>query len=148
MTLWQLFVIAGGVFLIIEMLAPAMFFLNFAIGAFLTAIVSIFVADWAWLLTIFFISSIVFLVVFRPFLAKHTNISNKENETGIAGQYMGQVVKATSVITKSSGSVTIYGERWEARIDKNSELAEIPENSEVKIIQNEGLVLIVEKYNN
>lgn len=145
MTLWQLFVIAGGIFLIIEMFAPAMFFLNFAIGAFLTAIISLFIVDWAWLLTIFFVSSIIFLVVFRPFLAKHTNVSNKENETGIDGQYIGQVVKATSVITKSSGSVTIYGERWEARIDKDSDLTEIPENSEVKIVKNEGLVLTVEK---
>ena len=145
MTLWQLFVIAGGFFLIIEMLAPAMFFLNFAIAAFLTAIVSVFIADWAWLITVFLVSSTLLLTVFRPFLAKHTNVSNKENETGITGQYIGQIVKAISPITKSSGAVTIYGERWEARLDKDSDLSEIPENTEVKIIKNEGLVLTVEK---
>ena len=45
-------------------------------------------------------------------------------------------------IDKSSGAITIYDERWNARADVEEP---IPAGSEVKIIKYDSLVLTVEK---
>lgn len=66
----------------------------------------------------------------------------KEKETGMEGKYIGQIVKVIEPITKYSGAITIYDERWEARVESDET---IPAGSEVKIIKNESLVLTVEK---
>jgi len=145
MQLWQFFVVAGTIFLIIEMLFPVTFFLNFAIGAFITAILSVFFHNWTILVSVFLASSVTLLILFRPFLTKHTNVSAKESKTGLEGQYIDQVVKTITPVTKFSGAVTIYGERWEARLLDNSNISELPVGSEVKIIKNESLILYVEK---
>ena len=42
-----------------------------------------------------------------------------------------------------SGIITLYGERWEARLSESEE--EIPENTEVKIVKNDSLIMYVEK---
>ena len=41
-----------------------------------------------------------------------------------------------------TGSITIYDERWEARVDSDEE---IPAGSEVRIVKYDSLVLTVEK---
>lgn len=85
----------------------------------------------------FAILSIAFL---RPILIK--NKKNKETETGMEGKYIGKIVKVIEPIDKSSGAITIYDERWNARADVEEP---IPAGSEVKIIKYDSLVLTVEK---
>ena len=58
------------------------------------------------------------------------------------GKYIGQVVKVISPITNTSGAITIYGERWEARCEGDDV---IPEGVNVKILRNESLIMFVEK---
>ena len=58
-------------------------------------------------------------------------------------QYIGKVVKCIEPITLQSGSVTIYDERWEARLAAEGD--EIPFDADVKIIKHDGLILYVEK---
>ena len=65
---------------------------------------------------------------------------NKSKETGINSKYIDKIAKAESEITNSSGVISIYGERWEARSDDN---AVIPLGSEVKIIRNESIIMYV-----
>lgn len=139
MLLWQLFLIAGLAFLILEMFVPMMFFLNFAIGAFITAAFAVFAANLNVLIPIFLGISVILLIFFRPFLAKHTHPD--KTETGVQAQYIGKVVKAIEPINEFSGAVTIYDERWAARSLKG----EIPDGAEVKVVKNEGLTLFVEK---
>ena len=67
---------------------------------------------------------------------------NKSKETGINSKYIGQIAKADEEITASSGVISIYGERWEARSENGSV---IEKGSEVKIIRNESIIMYVEK---
>lgn len=140
MILWEIFAIAGLVFLILEMLVPSMFFLNLAIAGFITAIIALWINNWVTLTILFAIFAILSIVFLRPILIK--NKKNKETETGMEGKYIGKIVKVIEPIDKSSGAITIYDERWNARADVEEP---IPAGSEVKIIKYDSLVLTVEK---
>ena len=68
--------------------------------------------------------------------------TDKSQKTGMENKYIGQIAKVISPITKTSGAITIYGERWEARYEGEGE---IPEGANVKIIGNESLIIYVER---
>lgn len=136
---WQLLVVVGVIFIIIEMFTPVLFFLNFAIACFLTAILALYVVDWNILVPVLVVLSAIFLLFLRPLLIKSRTNGQK---TGVEEKYIGKIAKVTNTITANSGVISIYNERWEARIESGEE---IPEGSEVKIIRNESLVLYVEK---
>ena len=140
MILWEIFAIAGLVFLILEMLVPSMFFLNLAIAGFITAIIALWINNWITLTILFAIFAILSIAFLRPILIK--NKKNKETETGMEGKYIGKIVKVIEPIDKSSGAITIYDERWNARADVEEP---IPAGSEVKIIKYDSLILTVEK---
>lgn len=141
MDYWQLLLIAGIVFLLIEMLTPMLFFLNFALACFITAILAVFVVDLNYLIPVFVVFSALFLLFLRPFLVKKKTNGNG-TKTGVEEKYIGKIVKVTDTITTNSGVVSIYNERWEARSESGEE---IPAGLEVKIIRNESLVLYVVK---
>ncbi len=138
--MWQTMLIVGIVFIILEIFTPVMFFLNLAFAAFITAIVSVYIHSFNAIILTFVGLSFVMLFILRPILMNL--VTNKSQKTGIQDKYIGKVVKVITPITKSTGAITIYGERWEARIESDEE---IPEGSEVKIIRNESLVMFVEK---
>lgn len=138
--LWETFTIAGLIFIILEMVVPSMFFLNLAVAAIITALAAIWIANWTVLIIVFTVLSIVSILFLRPLLIK--NKKDKESQTGMESKYIGKIVKVIEPITKFSGAITIYDERWEARVDSDET---IPVGSEVKIIKNESLVLTVEK---
>ena len=140
MVLWEIFAIAGLAFLILEMVVPSMFFLNLALAGFVTAVIALFIKSWIVLTFIFVVLSILSILLLRPILVKQKE--SKERETGMEGKYIGQVVKVIEPITKYSGAITIYDERWEARVESDET---IPTGSEVRIVKNESLVLTVEK---
>ena len=140
MVLWEIFAISGVAFLILEMLVPSMFFLNLALAGFVTAVIALFIKSWIVLTFIFIVLSILSILLLRPILLKQK--ASKDKETGMEGKYLGQIVKVIEPITKYSGAITIYDERWEARTEGEET---IPAGSEVKIIKNESLVLTVEK---
>lgn len=139
---WQLLIFAGIIFLIIEIFTPVLFFLNFAIACFLTAILALYIKDWNILIPSFVALSAIFLFFLRPLLLKAKN--NNAPKTGIEEKYIGKIAKVKNTITSNSGVVTIYNERWEARSESDEE---IPVGTEVKIIRNESLILYVEKVN-
>ena len=140
MILWEIFAIAGLGFLILEMLIPSMFFLNLAIAGFITAIIALWINNWITLTILFAIYANLSIAFLRPILIK--NKKKKETETGMEGKYIGKIVKVIEPIDKSSGAITIYDERWNARADVEEP---IPAGSEVKIIKYDSLVLTVEK---
>lgn len=138
--LWEIFTIAGLVFIILEMLVPSMFFLNPAIAAVITALVAVWITNWVTLTIVFVVLSIASILFLRPLLIKDKR--SKEMQTGMENKYIGKIVKVIEPITKFSGAITVYDERWEARVDSDET---IPVGSEVKIVKNESLVLTVEK---
>lgn len=139
MQYWQLLIIAGVIFIIVEMFTPVMFFLNLALACFVTAIFAVFIIDWNVLVPVFVVLSALFLLFLRPLLIK-TRLNGQK--TGVEEKYIGKIAKVTDVITSNSGVISIYNERWEARSNTGDE---IPVGSDVKIIRNESLILYVEK---
>lgn len=141
MVLWQIFSIVAVICIILEMIVPSMFFLNFAIGGGLTALISLVVNDFNMLTIDFIILSLVSVFLLRPLLMR-TLKSSKDKETGIKSEYIGKIVKVIEPVTKNSGVITIYDERWDARVENDDE---IPAGAEVRILKNDSLVMYVER---
>ena len=137
MNLWQLLCVVGIFFVILEMFTPSLFFLNFALAAFITSGISVFVENPYTLAIIFVVLSFLSCVFLRPVLKKSLE---KNKETGVNCKYVGQIAKVEKEVTETSGVVSIYGERWEAR-SENGNI--IPQGSEVKIIRNESIIMYV-----
>ena len=139
MIIWQLLAVCGIGFIILEIFTPSMFFLNFALASFLTAIISFWIKTSFYLVVIFFILSFVSFVFLRPIIMRRYS---KSTETGLKSKYLGQIAKADSDISADSGVITIYGERWDARTEDGSV---IPQGSGVKIIRNDSIIMYVEQ---
>jgi len=139
MNYWQILLIAGAVFLIIEMLTPVLFFLNLALACFITAGASLYTDNSNILITYFVCFSLVFLIFLRPMLLR-----TKENgkKTGVEEKYLGKIAKVAETVTSTNGVISIYDERWSARSITGEE---IPVGEEVRIVRNESLMLFVEK---
>lgn len=137
MVIWQIWAVVGLCFIILEMIAPTMFFLNFAVGAFVSAICSIYLNSWIALIIIFVTVSLVSLLLLRPLLVKKVD---KSQETGIQAKYIGKVAKVVETVNKTSGVISIYDERWQARSED-----EISVGSEVIIENNDSLIMFVKE---
>ena len=139
MLVWQLLCVIGIAFVILEIFTPSMFFLNFALAAFITAAVSFITLNKFALVLVFFLLSFLSFAFLRPILLRR---NSKDTETGMEGKYIGKTAKVTEEITAERGVITIYGERWEARTE-NGEI--IPAGAEVKILRNDSLIMYVTK---
>ena len=143
MTGWQFCIFAGLLFLLLELFFPFQFFLAMAIGSFITSIFSGIIDSVSILMLIFAVSSVLSLLIFRPFLAKDKQEDEKSKETGISGQYIGKRAKVIKDVTNSDGAISIYGERWDARaIEQNSVFSE---GCEVEIVRNDQLTMYVKE---
>lgn len=140
MELWMLFVIISIVSILIEIFAPSLFCINFAFAGIITAIVAIFWGNLYSLLLIFLVLSLLSILFIKPLLTK---LLKKDTHADFDSQYLGKIVKSIEPITSTKGAVTIYDERWEARVKNDNE--EIPAGCDVRIIGNDSLILFVEK---
>ena len=140
MVLWEFIVIIGIGFIILELFTPSMFFLNFALAAFATAIVSLFTSKTITLVLVFFVLSFLSFVFLRPIIISKFK---KETETGINDKYIGKTAKVIEEVSSNNGAISIYDERWTAR-SKDGSIISVGE--EVRIIKNDGLTMVVEKY--
>ncbi len=140
MDIWMIFVILAIIAVVIELFAPTMFCINFAIAGVITAVISLFYSNIGILLIIFAALSLFSILFIKPLFLK---MLKRNTNADFASQYIGKVVKCIEPINKVSGAVTIYDERWEARLSDDSE--EIPAGSDVKIVSNVSLMLYVEK---
>ena len=96
MHLWEFLCVVGIVFVLLEIFMPSMFFLNFALAAFIVAPISIITKSPFILVLIFFIMSFLSFAFLRPILIRR---HSKEVETGMEGKYIGKVVTTTEEIT-------------------------------------------------
>ena len=140
MHLWELISICGIGFVVFEIFMPSMFFLNLALAAFITAGVSVYIKTPYILVLTFVVLSFISFIFLRPILVKRLC---KSKETGINSKYIGKVVIADDDITESSGVISIYGERWDARCENG---ITISKGESVRIVRNESIIMYVEKY--
>jgi membrane protein implicated in regulation of membrane protease activity len=142
MLYWQIFGIVAVIAMLLEMTMPSFFFLNFAFAGIFTAAAAVWIDDPAILWIIFSVVTLISLFSLRPFCLK--NFRNNENsQTGVESEYHGKIAKVIEPITVNSGSISIYEERWDARLANDGE--EIPAGADVKIVGNESLIMYVEK---
>ncbi len=141
MSYWELFLIVAIAALIFEMFAPAMFFLSIAAAALITAIISLWYTNFHWLIVICSALSVIILLFIRPWMKKIMHEMPKSVD--FHSEYIGKIVKATEEITNTGGAITVYEERWDARL-ANPESAPVPAGSEVRIVRNDSIVLYVE----
>ncbi|MCM1004097.1 MAG: NfeD family protein [Candidatus Gastranaerophilales bacterium] len=113
--------------------------MNFSLAAFITAVISVFTKNPYTLVIAFFVFSFVSFIFLRPILVKRFC---KSKETGLENKYIGKIAKAEEDITESSGVISIYGERWDARSEHGSFIAK---DTEVKIVRNESIIMYVEE---
>ncbi len=139
MATWEFIVICGIGFIILELFTPSMFFLNFAVAAFVTAIVSLFSANMITLVLVFFAFSFLSFIFLRPLILRKMS---KETETGVNNKYIGKKAKVIEEISADNGAISIYDERWSARTE-NGEI--IPVGAEVEIVRNDSLIMIVKR---
>lgn len=140
MEYWQLLSIAGIFLVILEMFTPAMFFLNLALACFICAGLSLYYPNWNIIIPAFVVISGALLVLLRPILMRRK--TSPDQKTGLAAKYIGKEVKVVETITKNSGVISIYDERWEARTTGDEQ---IEAGQMARIIRTESLVMFVEK---
>ena len=138
--IWMIYVIISIIALVFEIFVPTLFCINFAFAGILTAIISIFWGTFYPLLWMFIIISCVSVVFIKPILQK---LLKKETKADFNDQYIGKIVKTVEPVNTNKGSVSIYDERWEARVKDGCE--EIPAGCDVKIVGNDSLILFVER---
>ena len=140
MEFWMIYIILALAAIVLEIIIPTLFCINFAIAGVITAIISIFWGSTVSLLWTFFGLSIISILFIKPILEKTIR---RENEVNFDAQYIGKIVKCTEPISTNKGAITIYDERWEARLETEGE--EIQAGSDVKIVKYDNTTLFVEK---
>ncbi|MCI8272487.1 MAG: NfeD family protein [Clostridia bacterium] len=137
--MWQIWLIAAGVFFIVEMFTIGFFMFWFGIGCLLAMILSFFCSNIFIQFTVFFISSIILLLATKPLVSKlDTKHSTPTNVYSIIGK-RGIVIEDINWVT-GKGQIKSEGEIWSA---KSSESINIPKNSEVEIESIEGVRVLV-----
>lgn len=137
MVLWEFIVICGILFIILELFVPSMFFLNFALAAFVTAVASLYTTKMLSLVLVFFVFSFLSFAFLRPLLLKR---KSKDIETGVNDKYIGKKAKVIEDVSSENGAISIYDERWNARSEDGRV---IPAGTEVEIVRNDSLIMYV-----
>lgn len=139
--MWQVIAGLGIIFVLMEIFMPSMFFLNLALAAFTTAVISVFVSSLSALIWIFCGLSLLFIFTLRPLFLRSQAL-NKDTKTGIEDKYIGKIATVIEDVDSNSGAITIYDERWQARaVDGDKIIA----GQKVQIISNDSLVMNVKK---
>lgn len=137
--MWQILLSVGIIFLLLEIFIPSMFFINFAVAAAICTVISLFYKSAFGIIIIFSILSLILIFLLRPIFQKK---NPNEEKTGIEEKYIGKTAKAIENITKESGAISIYDERWQAR---NIDESEIQAGEMVEILDYESLIMKVKK---
>ena len=140
--MWIFWLIAAGVFFIIEMATIGFLVFWLGIGA-LLAMVTSFITDSVLIQVIVFVVTSTLLLIFtRPLVNKFVKVPKevKTNAYSIIGK-KAIVVKAINNI-EGEGQVKIDGDVWSAK-SVNDE--EIPKDTEVEIAEIDGVKAVVKK---
>ena len=140
--MWVFWLIAAGVFFIVEMATIGFLSFWLGIGALLAMAISFFV-DSIIVQSIVFLSSSTLLIIFtKPLVNKFIKVPKeiKTNAYSIVGKKGIVVSKINN--TDGSGQIKIDGEVWSAK-SMNDE--EIEKNTEIEITEIDGVKAVVKK---
>ena len=140
--MWQFWLIAAGIFFIIEIATVGFLVFWFGIGALIAMVVSIFVPNVYIQALVFIVSSTLLIYFTKPFVNKFVN----KEKTIATNAY--SIIGRTGIVTKEindlkgTGQVKIGGETWSA---KTLSEETIPENTEIEVVKIDGVKAIVQK---
>lgn len=139
--MWQIWLIAAGVFFIAEIITLGFLMFWLGVGALLAMVVSFFIDNIIIQATVFVISSAILILGTKPFVDKFVNNkkSVKTNVYSMLGQE-GLVTQDINLI-KATGQVNVNGEIWSATCKGTTT---IPQGTAVKVLKVRGVKLLVE----
>lgn len=136
--MWQVWLVISGVCFILEIITVGFLVFWFAIGALITALVSLFTDNVIIQTTVFVLSSTAFLFLTKPFVKKFSKDDRiQTNAYSVIGK-KGIVTKEISEKT-GIGLVSIGSEVWTAKAS-----LPISKGSEVLVKEIDGVKVIVE----
>ena len=139
--LWQMWAVVAVVCLILELMAGDFFIICFSIGAVFAAIAAAFGLGFYSQLVAFAVFTLISLFWVRPFAKRYLRKGEDRrvsNADALPGR-QGRVVE--TVEADGFGRVQIDGDVWKA-VTKES--ADIPEGSNVRVIDRESTIITVE----
>lgn len=140
--MWVFWLIAAGIFFIIEMATIGFLVFWLGIGA-LLAMVTSFITDSIFIQALVFVITSTLLLIFtRPLVNKFIKIPKeiKTNAYSIIGK-KGIVISKINNI-EGTGQIKMDGEIWSA---KSATDEDIPENTEVEIVEIDGVKAVVKE---
>ena len=143
--MWVFWLIAAGIFFIIEMATIGFLVFWLGIGA-LLAMVTSFITDSILIQSIVFLVTSTLLLIFtRPLVNKFIKVPKeiKTNAYSIIGK-KGIVISKINNI-EGDGRIKIDGEVWSAKAMHDEE---IPKDTEVEIVEINGVKAVVKKVEN
>ena len=137
--MWQMWLIASGIFFICEIITVGFLVFWLGIGALIAMLVSFFTSNIIIQMAVFVVSSGLLIFATRPLVNK---ISKKDVVPTNVYSLIGKKAIVTEDIdwTTGKGQIKIEGETWSA---KSNEQINIPAGSEVEIISIEGVKAFV-----
>jgi len=131
----------GALLLIVELLAPGMFFLWMAEAAAITgALLWLFPGlEFAYQVMAFSLIALVSIVVFRKFLKHHPIVSDQPLLNQRTAQYIGRSFTLEQPIVNGQGKIRIDDGSWKIQGEDS------PSGTRVRVIAADGVVLKVEK---
>ncbi len=136
--MWYLWLIAAGIFFIIEIATVGFLIFWLGIGALFAMVASFFTDNLLIQTTVFVISSSVLIPLTKPIVNKYFD----DGKTIATNAYslIGKVGIVTTAINtlNSTGQVKVNGEIWSAKADED-----IKQGTEVEILKIDGVKLIV-----
>ena len=138
--MWQFWLIASGIFFIVEIITVGFLVFWLGIAALITMCVSFFVFIIFIQAVIFIISSAILILATKPFVKKfvHNNNGTKTNVFSIVGK--------NAIVTKDinsingTGLIKVDGETWSA---EGKDGSNIEKGTEVEILKIDGVKAIV-----
>lgn len=137
--MWYIWLIAAGIFFIIEIATTGFLIFWLGIGA-LFAMCASFITDILFVQTlVFVIASALFILLTKPLISKYIDKDKAvpTNAYGILGK-KGIVIVPINTLD-GTGQVKVNGEIWSAKSDN----VDIPVDTEVEILKIDGVKLVV-----
>lgn len=137
--MWQFWLLASGVFFIIEIFTVGFLIFWLGIGSLLAMVVSLFTTNIIVQTTVFVISSGLLIFATRPLFNK---ISKKDSVPTNVYSVIGKKAIVTEDIdwTTGTGQIKFEGQVWSAKTDSQ---INISKGSEVEIVKIEGVKAFV-----
>jgi membrane protein implicated in regulation of membrane protease activity len=139
MPIWM-WLAAGGLLLVAEMLTVDLLFASLAFSAFMAAGVQALGFDMALQGATFGVAAVISLFILRPFALKNLRKRTPDFATNVDA-LVGAPALTISAVTDRSGQIKLNGEIWSAR----SESGEISADSKVQVVAIEGATAVVNK---